>query len=826
MKQLKLTLLLLLSPLFNLFYAQITVHSEDFATGIGTWSAISVTDANNVWTATSGYMEMNGFGGTDDEDWLISPAINMNGQTDEYIMFDYNDYYDGPWIEMYYSTNYNGGGTVADLNAATWTNLPLRVFDINRTSCFTTKFMRHPALDISNINGAAVYFAFKYVGQASNSKDYKIDNVRILAEYYGSVNTFIQGGGNCDLLKTEIYKTLTHQYDELAYTSSTAFDLWDGLLAADRRLNDAGTDTIVWDMFTDIPTGTGEFEFNHCTNRDNGTCPGAEGSCYNREHSFPRSWWGGTTTVSDTINYDMHHITPADKAMNILKLNYPPGIVQTASGTGSNGFKAGTNSSYPCSSMNYFEPIDAYKGDYARMYLYIATRYEPVITGWVSNTAESSCALSGNSYTVYNPWLLNLLLTWHAQDPVSQKEIDRNNAIYSMQGNRNPYIDHPEWVGYVWGDYMGNPCTSLAPGPCTPNTGSETQVACNSYLWLTNGQTYTTSGNYTATLTNVSGCDSVVTLHLTINNSNTGNQTTTSCNSYTWLANNQTYTTGGTYTATLTNMHGCDSIATLNLTITNSTSGSESATACDTYTWSTNSQTYTTSGAYTALLTNTVGCDSTATLNLTINNSNSGNQTTTACNSYTWPANNQNYTTGGTYTATLTNMAGCDSIATLNLTIDVNSIDTSVVQNGITLTSNDNTGAYQWIDCNTGSALNGETTVSFTATSNGSYAVQITQGSCVDTSMCHTISTVGIEEMNLNDFAIFPNPASSKINIESSNHSVFSLQLVDLSGATVLTKQISNSKGILDVSNLANGVYFIKIKTAESEVQTRIVISK
>src|SRR5690606_28628441 len=99
---------------------------------------------------------------------------------------------------------------------------------------------------------------------------------------------------------------------------------------------------------------------------------------------------------------------------------------------------------------------------------------------------------------------------------------------------------------------------------------------------------YTSSGVYTATLTNINGCDSVVTLNLTINNSNTGSQTVTACNSYTWSANSTNYTASGVYTATLTNINGCDSVVTLNLTINNSNTGSQTVTACDSYTWAAN----------------------------------------------------------------------------------------------------------------------------------------------------------------------------------------------------------------------------------------------
>lgn len=99
-----------------------------------------------------------------------------------------------------------------------------------------------------------------------------------------------------------------------------------------------------------------------------------------------------------------------------------------------------------------FEPIDEFKGDLARAYFYMATRYENEIANWEGNSDNSNAVLNGTNTTVFEPWVLAMLKRWHANDPVDQKEIDRNNAVYNFQGNRNPYVDHPEFVNMVWGD--------------------------------------------------------------------------------------------------------------------------------------------------------------------------------------------------------------------------------------------------------------------------------------------------------------------------------------------------------------------------------------
>jgi hypothetical protein len=151
---------------------------------------------------------------------------------------------------------------------------------------------------------------------------------------------------------------------------------------------------------------------------------------------------------------DMFHIYPTDGKVNGMRNNYPYGTVSSPTYTSANGSKLG-----PCTFPGYtstvFEPIDEYKGDLARGYLYMATRYENLIAGWQSN-GNANEILNGTQFPCFDPWFLNLLLTWNAADPVSQREIDRNNKIYtSYQHNRNPYIDHPEYANLVWGINTG-----------------------------------------------------------------------------------------------------------------------------------------------------------------------------------------------------------------------------------------------------------------------------------------------------------------------------------------------------------------------------------
>ena len=199
-------------------------------------------------------------------------------------------------------------------------------------------------------------------------------------------------------------------------------------------------------------------------------------------------------------------------------------------------------------------------------------------------------------------------------------------------------------------------------------------TACDSYNW--NGETYTSSGTHVYSTIGHGGCDSVATLHLTIYTSNSAAETVTACNSYTWHGSTYTASTT-TPTYTTTNAVGCDSVTTLHLTVNYSTSSTETVTACDSYTW--HGSTYTastTTPTYTT--TNVVGCDSVTTLHLTVNYSSSNTETVTACDSYTWHGTIYNTSTT-TPTYTTTNAVGCDSVTTLHLTISYSDTTTETV---------------------------------------------------------------------------------------------------------------------------------------------------
>ena len=366
----------------------------------------------------------------------------------------------------------------------------------------------------------------------------------------------------------------------------------------------------------------------------------------------------------------------------------------------------------------------------------------------------------------------------------------------------------------------------------SPTTGTDIQTACNSYTWI-DGVTYTSSNSSaTYSLTNAAGCDSVVTLNLTINSPTTGTDIQTACNSYTWI-DGVTYTSSNnSATYTLTNAAGCDSVVTLNLTINSPTTGTDIQTACNSYTWI-DGVTYTSSNnSATYTLTNAVGCDSVVTLNLTINSPTTGTDIQTACNSYTWIDGVTYTSSNNSATYTLTNAAGCDSVVTLNLTIE--SIDDSVVLSALTIYALPGYDSYQWYECTSNGymMMSNETNDSISITANGDYAVVINNNNCSDTSDCVTVNNIGLREETQATFRIYPNPTQGKVKVERDNFSsptgTYQLQIVDSRGKVTQRSNVDFQNGFITINleNYPAGVYQITLINQHEVYHDKISLVK
>ena len=285
-------------------------------------------------------------------------------------------------------------------------------------------------------------------------------------------------------------------------------------------------------------------------------------------------------------------------------------------------------------------------------------------------TPQGEIDYCGNTITVDNVVLSNA----NGKDKTSVKStslhVEQTQWVNDTVAACNQY----EWNGKVYtesGIYKDTllsilGCDSIVTLYLTVNKSVTNEIsitACDRYTW-TNGQTYTKSGDYYQHLQTINGCDSTVILHLTIHSSVIVPYEVTACDRYTWT-NGVTYTTSGIYYDSLHTIHGCDSVEILTLTINYSDTAFFSATACDSYVW--HDETYTTSGTYEYLTQTVNGCDSLEVLTLTINRSVTSEETYVSCDSYTW--NGETYSESGEYVYTTVAANGCDSIVTLHLTI-------------------------------------------------------------------------------------------------------------------------------------------------------------
>jgi endonuclease I len=281
---------------------------------------------------------------------------------------------------------------------------------------------------------------------------------QIPSNYYNSAN-----GLTGYSLKTQLKTIISNGHEDQGYGA-----LYDAYVTSD---NDTfyENDNTVLDMYSENPTGTDSYNYNHndrkCGNYN------SENDCYNREHIFPQGFFNEQLPMRT----DIHHVVPSDGYVNNRRGNYPFGEVSNSTWTSNNGSKVGQNT-YGSYSGVVFEPIDEFKGDIARMLLYFAVRYEDDVTSntWDSHTTTNN-PLNGTNDQVYETWYLQLLYKWHNEDQVSDREILRNNEAYDFQGNRNPFIDHPEYVQDIWGtvlsdeNYSLDKKTSIYPNPATEN---------------------------------------------------------------------------------------------------------------------------------------------------------------------------------------------------------------------------------------------------------------------------------------------------------------------------------------------------------------------
>lgn len=360
---------------------------------------------------------------------------------------------------------------------------------------------------------------------------------------------------------------------------------------------------------------------------------------------------------------------------------------------------------------------------------------------------------------------------------------------------------------------------------------SVTASACGTYTSPSGNYVWTASGVYQDTIPDSSGCLTAVNVNLSILNPSSYSFSDGGCQSYTSPSGNYTWTTSGTYQDTLVGAasNGCDSILTIQVSIYTPTSGIANFTVCDSMMSPSGNEVWTMTGQYADTLLNVHGCDSFMTVFLTVHHSDSSLIYVDGCDSIYWSETGQYYNTTGIYYAHLLTTKGCDSVIVMDLAISTTPVVT-VTQSGITLSATTTSfGNYVWVDCNNGfQPIPGAVQSTFTPMISGNYACTSSNGFCFATSPCFNVTIVGLEENLLNSFLVKPNPSNGNfaIKIPDYNGLAFQLEIVDLYGKLLYQNQYEQAELQLDLTNLSEGSYFCRIKQEDRIYFKKLIIVK
>lgn len=589
---------------------------------------------------------------------------------------------------------------------------------------------------------------------------------QIPAGYYNTAT------GTGYTLKTQLYNKIK------GHTNKGYAGLWTTYATSDRD-NQYDNDNTIFDYYSENPNGPDPVIFAYSTNQC-GTYT-TEGNCYNREHIIPQSVFNS----SSPMVADAHFIPPVDGYVNGMRSDNPHGKVASATWTSLNGSKRGT-SAVTGYTGTVFEPLDAFKGDIARMYFYFATRYENTVASYTTYPM-----FNGTSNQVFTDGFLAMLIQWHNQDPVSAREIARNNAIYARQLNRNPFIDHPEYVGMIWGGTAPTPDTQA---PTTPTnlvasnittsslqlnwTASTDNVGVSGYDVYMNGALKTSVTSATASITGLTAATSYAfyvkakdAAGNASTNSTTSNATTTSASLITDLYFSE-YIEGSS-----------------NNKIIEITNGTGSAVALSNY--------------VVKKQTNGAGAWSTGiTLSGTLANGAKYVMVNSSTNSACYPVASANYSSAG---SELT-FNGNDAVGLFKNGVLIDIIGTF---NGGTA----NFSADETLRRNT-------TVVVPKATFNKS-----TDWIVYALDTCNGIGNKVAEDGRISfDYKLYPNPSNGTFTIQLNDNSmVYDVEVFSAVGQKVFEK--TGTTETLEINHLQSGIYLIKVSTSGESLTKKIIIN-
>jgi hypothetical protein len=370
--------------------------------------------------------------------------------------------------------------------------------------------------------------------------------------------------------------------------------------------------------------------------------------------------------------------------------------------------------------------------------------------------------------------------------------------------------------------------TATISGNTTICNGESTTLTANggnTYTW-SNGDTASTisvnptsNTTYTVTVSIGANCTASESATVTVNQPSSFSINETICFGDTYDLNGTIYDATNIYTQTLTNDAGCDSTITLNLTVRNEIVTNVAVTICNTQTYEFDGQQLDQDGNYSAVFTAANSCDSTVNLVLTVVSEFTETVNASICEGDSYEFNGQQLTITDAYTATFVSSGGCDSIVTLNLT--VNPLPQPTVTANNADLSTEQFSSYQWLL--NGSAIQGADQQNYTASQNGDYSVKVTDANgCENTGDAVNVTTVGINDYDYLGFTIYPNPTTSTIYVETKVNNA-EINIISLEGRVLMNKNMSSNKTIIDISSLAHGMYIIEMKAENNISRARVV---
>ena len=404
---------------------------------------------------------------------LISPILNTQGCTKVVLRFEHTTYAANSTSDVAYSM------VKVSKDGVNWTQVAIPTWPTKRWGFVACE------IDLTAYASNKMQFMFEYVSTASYAGTWEVKNVVVEGWWPGEPDCPYEhlDGMTSFALRKALCEDIS-QHTMLSYNQ----------IRGDKAKVDVRADGKIWDIYS----GYDFYLSDYCSNIDI-----VEGECYNREHVLPKSWWGGST--SEPMYTDLHHVYSVDAMANDKRSAWIYDEVKSTSWSNNLGSKLGTSANW--SGETAFEPVDEYKGDVARVYFYMLTCY--MNKDFTQGGKGYRYFSYSNGVCDFHSKSLALMLKWHRQDPVSDKEITRNAKVFDLQGNENPFVVEPNLVEYIWGTMKGKPydCDGevLPPDPGTVDGAITCQEARELALALAQGSQSSTEYVVVGYVTSLNG---------------------------------------------------------------------------------------------------------------------------------------------------------------------------------------------------------------------------------------------------------------------------------------------------------------------------------